>query len=253
MRNACLNRCFAEPARWAESGTLELDPEESRHLARVLHARPGDAVEVFDGLGRHAEGRVLSLGRAVRLQLETPIIDAEEIHQIRLQIGMPREAKLDWLLQKSTELGVTALTLFAADRSVVRLDAHSVATRMDRWTRIVKDAAKQSGRTRLPLLSWAPGLPPLLRDPPDGLECRMVCSLEAAPGSMPRIFEEGLARNCRIWTFFIGPEGDFSPAELEVLRRERVGEISLGPRVLRVETAGIYALSALLYALEKSG
>lgn len=253
MRDGCLSRCFADPARWRGSGEILLDPEESRHLCRVLQARPGDAVEVFDGTGRRATARVESVGAESRLRVDAVTVDPPASRELRLVVGLPRGMKLDWLLQKSVELGLSRLTLFGADRSVARLDDRTAARRAERWARIARDAAKQSGGGRLPVLAWRRSLGAVLDDPPAPAEIRLACSLSAPPGSLPGSFRRGLREGRRTWTFFIGPEGDFSPAERDALRRAGAVEISLGPRILRVETAAVVALSAAWYAFEARG
>jgi 16S rRNA (uracil1498-N3)-methyltransferase len=250
MRNALVSRCYAEPARWGAEGRVELDPEESLHLSRVLHARQDDPVEVFDGCGRSARAILESEGRGIRLRLEDVRFDPEPSGRIRILLGMPREASLDWILQKGTELGVSEMTLFHADRSVVRVAREESERKLARWRKIVRDAAKQCGENRLPGISWFPGLSTAL-PPPGGPEEWLVL-LSLAPEAVPfrSALEAGRKVGARRWTLAIGPEGDFSPCELEILRGACRHEVSLGERVLRVETAALYAISVLRHDLD---
>lgn len=250
MRNALVSRCYAEPALWEAGGRVELDPEESSHLSRVLHARREDPVEVFDGCGRSARAVVESEGRRIRLRVETIRFDPEPRAGVRLLLGMPREASLDWILQKGTELGMSGVRVFHAERSVSRIAREESERKLSRWRRIVRDAAKQCGENRLPDLAWFPGLAEALRPPPGEEEYRILLSL--APKAVPfRVaLEAGCAAGARRWVLCIGPEGDFSPAELGLLRGACRHEASLGERVLRVETAALYAISILRHALD---
>lgn len=236
MRNQMLSGCFAPADQWEQDGFLTLDPEESRHLARVLHAKPDDRVEAFDGEGRRAVCRVIEIGKSVRLRVEDSFLEPEPAHRFRLIVGMPKENKMEWLLQKGTELGMFSITVFQADRSVVRLAPEAAERRRLRWERILRDAAKQSGRSRLPLLDFAPDLHSVLERAVEPSECRLVCSLEAPPGSLRDALREAWAQGARDWAALLGPAGDFSPEEMAALRRAHIREVSLcGGRFEKVD------------------
>jgi 16S rRNA (uracil1498-N3)-methyltransferase len=252
MRNALVSRCYAEPFRWEPDGSVLLDSEESRHLSRVLHGRKEDPVEVFDGSGRSAHALIAAAGRCVRLQTLKIHIEPEPRIYKRILLGMPRESSLDWILQKGTELGLSELAIFCAEHSVVRLDREEAERKRARWIRIVRDAAKQSGGNRLPAIEWFPDLHSALHPPRTADSCRVLFSL--APEAVPfrKALEAGRASDCRKWTLCIGPEGDFSSAEMELLRSASDYEVTLGARILRVETAALYALSVLCHETDAS-
>lgn len=249
MRNALVSRCYAEPSRWGEDGRIELDPEESLHLARVLHARRDDPVEVFDGCGRSARAVLEAEGRRIRLRAEEVRVAPEPAVRIGLLLGLPREASLDWILQKGTELGVSDMALFQAERSVSRIAPDEAERKLSRWARIVRDAAKQCGENRLPRVRWFPGPAEALAATGPG-EFRLLFSLAPAAAPYRSALEAGRTAGERTWRLCIGPEGDFSPEELALLRGACRHEVSLGARVLRVETAALYAVSVLRHEAE---
>lgn len=245
MRNAFLSRCYAEPSQWGPDGLIDLDAEESRHLSRVLHARMGDRVDVFDGQGRRAEASVLKAGPVIRLQTLNVVVDPLPAVHMRLLLGMPREAHLDWILQKGTELGMSELAVFCAEHSIVQLSEAAAEKKRARWSRIVRDAAKQSGWNRFPLITWFPSLEAALKAPKSPEECRILLSLAPSAISFREALNRGRALHKRRWTLCVGPEGDYSPSEMHQLRSVSDYEATLGTCIFRVETAALYALSVL--------
>ena len=214
-----------------------LDPDESHHVARVLRLRRGDAVEAFDGKGGAWDGTIeeasgagvtIAIGRAKDDEVE-PILRVV-VHQ-----AIARPEKLEWVLQKGTELGVAAFRLIATER--VEAPAPS-PSRLTRYARIILEACKQSGRRRLPELTWGAFQAPR----PGGTAILLTPDVAAPPlGSMldaEATPEVHLA---------VGPEGGFSEAELDAARAAGWRLASLGPRVLRTETAGCVAAAIVLH------
>lgn len=261
-------RFFVPPSNWLP-GNLELvlDPSESKHAVTVLRLKPGDTVTVFDGAGRQAAGRLMTAEkREVRLQL-TDVHQADPIaHRLVLAVAIPKGSTMEWIIEKAVELGVSEIIPLLTQRTVVRLDSAEAAERRDKWHRVAIEACKQCGQNWLPRLhppqSMAEALslvpssafrwPLVACLQPDALPLPEAIARpggegsrarESAPGSSP-------ARSSSDALVWIGPEGDFTPDEYSRLRAAGVRPVSLGPIVLRVETAALYTLSVLRFCAE---
>jgi len=246
---------FFVPAAWLERDPVILSGETAHQITHVLRMRRGDECLLLDDTGwayrlvleEFAPGQVT--GRVVeRLQPETEPGVCLWLHQALLT-----ERKMDWVLQKGTELGVAVFAPIATERSVGGHKGGADADKLARWQRIIREAAEQSGRARLPELR-----------PPEPLA--VACARAAQDGALAILatvnpgaysLREALSppgkqppREVRV---FIGPEGGFTSAEVDAARRAGVMPVSLGPRVLRTETAGLAALAAILYACGELG
>ena len=222
----------------APGARVELDPEESHHAARVLRLKAGDALAVFDGKGGEwaasieasSRDRVTVVVGAPRAGLVEPGL------RVVLFQALTRPEKLEWVLQKGTEVGVSAFRLVASDR--VEVPPPSPA-RLHRYARIVMEACKQSGRRRLP--SLAPGA---LDAPPEGVVA-IALALGEGVATLGKVLAAPPAEE--VW-LAVGPEGGFSDPELQALTASGWRLASLGPRVLRTETAGAIAAAIVLHA-----
>ncbi len=218
----------------------QLPPAGAYHVARVLRMREGAPLVVFDGTGGEYRAEIARVeGDAVTVKLgqQTPGT-AESPLRITLVQGVSRSERMDWTLQKATELGVAAIAPVLTARSVVRLDEKQAAKKQDHWRGIVIGACEQCGRTRVPSV----GTPKTLRNylssvKKEGL--RLVLS-PSAPGSLA-----GLASLPTKVELLIGPEGGLDDDELAAARAASFTPVRLGPRVLRTETAAVVALSVL--------
>jgi 16S rRNA (uracil1498-N3)-methyltransferase len=230
-----MHRLFVQPAQLAEAERVRLTPPQARHLETVLRLGPGAPIEVFDGEGRSYEA-VLESGA---LRIVRPLPVASRAADVWIAQALAKADKLDLVVQKATELGATRILPFRAERSVVRVDERRGEARAERWRRIAQEAARQSGRSDVPRVD-APGsladvraaLEPdrrgLLLDP----EERSLRLAQAARGA-PRL--------CLV----VGPEGGLAPAERCALEAAGVVRVSLGPLVLRTETAALAALAVI--------
>ncbi len=223
---------------------VDLTEEESHHVAHVLRLRVGDAVGVFDGEGREWFGTLVAVGGRVTVRLgEERGERVDPTLLVALWQGLCRFERMDWLVQKATELGMASLTPFHAGRSEVgRLSP----SRVERWRRIALEACKQSGRRVLPRIGEAVALPP---PPPEGVEALL---LHPGPGSEPIARRLALRRPEGVW-IAVGPEGGLTTEEADTLAAAGWSPCSLGPRVLRTETAGPVALALALYAWDDLG
>ena len=233
-----LTRCHVElPLRAGEE--IALPEDVATHLLRVLRLQIGDACVLFNGDGHDYDARIVAIGkREARAQVVAARrIDNESPLRITLLQGIARGEKMDWILQKATELGVARIVPVNSERSEVRLDAQRAEKRLAHWRGIVISACEQSGRAVIPdvaapqSLAEAAGLregPGFILDP-------------FAEASMSSLHAAGFS-TCSI---AIGPEGGWSPRDRELLLAAGYAGLRLGPRVLRTETAGIAAISAL--------
>lgn len=213
-----------------ERKSVSLAGAELRHLRTVLRLAPGDRVEVFDGEGRGHLAEIVSLeARAGELRVLEPIgSERESTLALTLAVGLSRGAKLDWVIEKATELGVTTILPFASERSQTR------GERSDRWRRIADAAAAQSGRVRCPEIAPVASFDDMLATAPG--EHRILCWER---GTRP-IADGETRRSVLVAT---GPEGGFSDGEAERAAAAGFVLAGLGPRILRAESAAIAAVA----------
>ncbi len=240
-------RCFVPAEQWARD-PLVLDADETHHLAHVLRAEVGWTVVVFDGAGREAEARILELGRdrAALALLHHRAVPRPAV-ALSLVQALPREQRMDFILQKGTELGVSEIVPVVSDHAVVRLKEGDAAKR-ERWEKIVLNAAKQCGAAWLPTVRPVRPLMDVLKEVPT-CDAMLVCSLEPDARPLRDVIAEVRKIQPRSLAFLVGPEGDFSSRELAVARQAGARPVNLGPAVLRVETAALYVMSVLKYEL----
>lgn len=234
-----LNRVFCDAAL-ASGLELELAPASAYRLARVLRMREGAIIAVFDGKGTEFHARITKLdtNKAVLRLLERISRDSESALDITLVQGISRGERMDWTLQKATELGVTAIVPVLSARSVVRLDEHQASRKQAHWHGIVSAASEQSGRTRIPCLAQPVALLDYLADSAkEGLRALLSPSAQTALA--------GVAGAPGRIELLIGPEGGLSDEEAIVAQEVGFTPVHLGPRVLRTETAAVVALSIL--------
>jgi 16S rRNA (uracil1498-N3)-methyltransferase len=234
-----MNRIFCE-GPLASGAELPLPPAGAYHVARVLRMREGAPLAVFDGSGREFRAEIARVaGDHVTIRLGEPTTGAAESPlRITLLQGVSRSERMDWTLQKATELGVAAIAPVITARSVVRLDEKQAQKKQGHWRGIVIAACEQCGRARVPQV----GAPVALRDYLAGTRkegLRLVLS-PSAPGSLA-----GLASLPNRVELLIGPEGGLDDDELLAAQKVGFTPVRLGPRVLRTETAAVVALTVL--------
>ncbi len=238
-------RCFITPSDWT-SDEIVLSPDESHHLLHVLRARPGQTVEIFNGSGgagsaeiRAVAGKRVTVVVRERRSVPRPAVDLSLIQ------ALPREQKMDLIVQKATELGVTSIVPVLSEHAVVRLEAGQAVEKQERWRRIALNAAKQSGVAWLPEIRAPQPLSDFLAARP-ACDAFLLCSL--AEGVEPaRDVLQRIRATARSVAVAVGPEGDFSEGELAAFCAAGALPVSLGRSVLRAETAALYALSILRY------
>jgi 16S rRNA (uracil1498-N3)-methyltransferase len=214
-----------------------LEGDEARHLTRVLRAKIGDTVSLFDGKGREWPARVASIGRdRVELDTSEPTIDPLSARiPLALAVALPKGDRQKWMVEKLTELGAARLVPLETTRGV----AEATASAQARLERVVIEACKQCGRNTLMEIAAGRPLDRLLAEVPAG-----ACAVIAHPGGRP-LDAATVSSTATEIIALVGPEGGFTDEELCIADRAGVIRISLGPHILRVETAAI-ALAARL-------
>lgn len=227
-------------AELTEGLNLALPDSAATHLLRVLRLGEGDEVLLFNGDGCDYRARIHSVNkRSAEVRIEARIeVDRESPLRVTLAQALARGEKMDWVLQKATELGVSRVAPVVTERTEVKLDAERADRRMQHWRGVVASACEQCGRARLPQIEEPRALGDFLAT--TKAEGHLILALdpdgEHRLASLPA-FEQ--------LTLVIGPEGGLSPRDLAQLRAAGAQGLRLGPRILRTETAGIAALAAL--------
>jgi 16S rRNA (uracil1498-N3)-methyltransferase len=217
-------------------------PETVAHHLHVVRQQPGDEVVLFNGEGGQVRARLHEIGKR-RASAEVVALEAVEVelpYAITLAQGLPEgSSKMDWIVEKAVELGVAAIQPLAAARSVVKLSGERAEKRQAHWEGVIVAASEQSGRNRLAVVAPLQEFGRYIAQPAEGprilLSPRATQSLAAWARATPP---------CPV-TLLIGPEGGFSAAEEDAAIAAGALALSMGPRVLRTETAGLAALATL--------
>jgi 16S rRNA (uracil1498-N3)-methyltransferase len=228
---------------------VDLAKETGAHLAKVLRARSGDELVLFNGDGREFAATIEAVrGSRVAASIGAArSIDRESPCKVTLVQCVPRGDRMDFIVQKATELGVVRIVPVLSQRSVVRLDASQAASKQAHWRAVAVSACEQCGRNRLPQIE-APQ--PLLNylgalAPPGGRSLRLVLEPDGAHPESSAAQPVGEFSTIDGAEIAIGPEGGFAPEELEAFQLCGFSRVGLGPRVLRTETAAIAAVVML--------
>jgi len=221
---------------------FDLPATAARH-AQVLRLQPGDALDLFDGVGGAWTGQVCAMGRqTVQVRAEAPRTPSPRpARAITLAVGMPANERMDWLIEKATELGVSRVVPLLTQRTVVRLSGDRAEKRLAHWRAIAAGACEQSGRDHLPQIDAVQTLAPwLTASGHDGaLDLRLRLSL--APGA--RSWTQVALAPDQALIAALGPEGGWSEDEERALDRAGFAAVSLGSAVLRAETAALTVLA----------
>ncbi len=235
---------FVSPESFRKDKILITGPDV-KHIARVLRMGEGDVIEILDGLGSAARARIDGVAKDAVICSRLEIYKPPGLPPVRVTIlqGLPKGEKMEVIIQKATELGISGIIPVGCRRSVVQLKEGKAESRRERWQRIALEAAKQCRRPDIPVV---------------GVPVDFAGALEAVPGDalllMPweaensRGLREVLSReNNRDVFILIGPEGGFEPGEVDMAVKRGALTVTLGPRILRTETAGPACLAVLMY------
>jgi len=239
-------RFFIPPGNISGSRAL-ITGSDVDHARRVLRLKEGDSIELRDGSGRVFASKIISL-KADSISCEvisSRSARSEPKTKVSLLQSIPKESKMDMIIQKCTELGVSEIIPVQSERSVVRLSEEKKKSRLARWQKIAKEAAEQSGRGIIPRIN-------AILDFNESLKLAGNFDLSVIPWEMEEktTLKKHLNSGVASILIAVGPEGGFSKAEVDKAVEAGFRSVSLGKRILRTETAGIAALAMINYALE---
>jgi 16S rRNA (uracil1498-N3)-methyltransferase len=243
---------FYLPPSPAQPATLVLPEREAHHALQVLRLRPGERVAVLDGAGHEFLCEIERCNRheaALKL-LEKRTTPAPPCRITLLQ-AIPKGKTFEEIIQKATELGAARIVPLLTERVVVRLSGKEAAQKTAKWQGVAIEAIKQCGAAWLPEVT-APITPAEFLARREEVDLSLVGSLQADsrhPRGYFQAFHEEHGRLPRSVGIWIGPEGDFSPGELDAIKAGGAEPITLGPLVLRTDTAATYCLSVVNYEL----
>ncbi len=246
-----MHRCYAPQADLQANGSLSIEGEEARHALKVMRLRVGDECEVFNGSGQAAVGRIAATSGSSSLILENlRLLPAlPPVASITLALAIPKGSNMDLIVQKAVELGVQRIIPLMTERTIVRLDSREAAAKTTKWNRTVLEACKQCGVNDLPVVETPQSYPTFLqRTDLPGL--KLQCAIVPHARPLRELLEAARTTDQRECVILIGPEGDFSPAEYTAAEAAGYQPASLGPIILRVETAVFMAVAAARYALD---
>lgn len=272
-----MHRFYLPPNDWSSA---TLTGAEAHHARSVLRLAADDRAVVFDGHGREATVTIeTSAPDGVRFRIVSETVSAPLRCRIVLAQAIPKGKNMDLIVQKAVEIGAAEIFPLLSARTVVQLDPESAAQKQAKWQQVAIEAAKQCGQNWLPQVHTAltpedffraveagvspadPGASPAAhpagpvtphgerpRRAPLQFDLRLIGSLQPGARHLKELLAEQPARPGSV-LMAIGPEGDFTPAEIALARTHGCAPLTLGPIILRVETAAIYCLSILSYEL----
>lgn len=256
-------RCLIDAVQWS-ADDIELAPDESHHLVRVLRARPGEQVGLFTGQGHSAQATFLSVRQkrallrvlpATRRKTPPPSVAVTLIQAI------PKHALMDGIIQKAVELGAQAIQPLMTERVIIRLSAGdgrsagdgqsagAAKQRRERWQKIALEATRQCGAAWMPAVLPVRSLPEMTAGLA-GFDLCLVASLHADARTFRDVITKARGRVLKSIALVIGPEGDLTETETMALQDAGAHLVSFGNAVLRVETAALYGLSLLHYEMQ---
>ncbi|MFH0948735.1 MAG: 16S rRNA (uracil(1498)-N(3))-methyltransferase [Elusimicrobiota bacterium] len=248
-----MQRFYVPPGRVIDGETIEISGSEAHHIKNVIRKKIGDVVFLFDGQGVEYEAEI---ERLRDLEIRVKIVsktqrDIESKIKINLYQSLPKGRKFDFIVEKTTELGVSKIIPVISERSVIPSEARNLAVKQARWQKIALSAAKQCGRTVIteisPIQTFETAVISISQSQSQSLslipwECEQKTTLKNLLTTY----------HLQLTTFnlFIGPEGGFSNSEIELAKTSGIIPVSLGKRILRTETASLVVISNILYELE---
>jgi 16S rRNA (uracil1498-N3)-methyltransferase len=250
----CLQRYFVTKS--INDQQFIIGGEDRHHIINVMRMQIGDRIICVDSIGKIAECKIAEVTE--QQVVASIILWKEETPELPIQItiasGLPKGDKLEWIIQKGTELGAHKFLPFAAARSVVKWDEKKAAKKVERWQKIAKEAAEQSHRALIPEISNPVNLKALLQES-NQYDYKLVAFEDESRSGETSVFSSTLQKikEGESLLMIFGPEGGLAQEEIKLLKENGFLLCGLGPRILRTETAPLYALAAVSYQFELLG
>ena len=241
-------RFYIPPFAW-NPDRLALDASEAHHAVDVLRMKAGDRATVFNGEGAEAEVELVKVGkqgveiRKLTLQKAAPL-------RCRITLGqaVPKGKNMELIIEKATELGAAGIAPLLSERTVVRGTEDDHVRKQHKWQRVAVEACKQCGQNWLPRVQ-KPLSPKAFFESGQAFDLMLVASLQSDALALKSVLAESAAKKPANVLILVGPEGDFTPAEMSLIKSAGCRPVTLGPIILRTETAALYCLSVLAHEL----
>ncbi|MEI8176951.1 MAG: 16S rRNA (uracil(1498)-N(3))-methyltransferase [Candidatus Omnitrophota bacterium] len=239
-----MSRFYVRPED-VRGDTIVVTGDEAHHIVDVMRMGEGDGVVAFDGTGREYVGIIKKISRGGLEITIANVIDAtiRKGPLVTLVQALPKRAKIEYIIEKATELGVDEIIPLITERTIVKVSIEKRPDKLAHWQSIALSAAKQCGRSTIPRVLPVTVFKDLVMSPGNG-DISMIACLDERTKPLKEIIAGIAAGRVMI---MIGPEGDFTPFEIETALRAGAQAVSLGRLVLRSDTAGLYVLSAISY------
>lgn len=237
---------FFVPAQRLRSRTFELGEKESRHALKVLRLGDGDRIELFDGEGNAFGGRVTGRARGRLLVCVEEALPARDPGvRVTLGISVIKPDRMEWLIEKASELGASGILPVLSQRSVIRISRERWPRKIERWQKIARETCKQCGRSQAPVVGPAQDFRACVQGF-GGFDRVLIPTLAVQGRPLKSVLDA--RRSAKNILALIGPEGDFTPQEAALAVAAGAEPVSLGKLVLRSETAAVYLTAALNFA-----
>jgi 16S rRNA (uracil1498-N3)-methyltransferase len=251
LQDAAMPRFYIAPHAW-NPDKLALDHGETHHALDVLRMKAGDRATLFNGHGAEATVEIASVDKGKIALKRISVSKSEPIGcQIVLGQAIPKGKNMDLIVEKATELGAAGIVPLLSERTVVKCGEGEALAKREKWQRVAIEAAKQCGQNWLPTV-FKPQTPKDFFQSGEKFDLMLIASLQPDSRRVKEVLAEAgviqKKKSARVLVL-VGPEGDFTPAEVNLAKNAGCRPVTLGPIILRSETAAIYCLSVLSHEL----
>lgn len=244
-----MQRYFVNKEQFSDNQVI-ITGDDVHHISKVLRGNIGDKIICANGEGYDVDAEIVSIdSKRVVCRIVNTLVDSREPKiELILAQALPKADKMDLIIQKGTEIGVTTFLPFTSERTIVQLNDKKEQKRVERWEKIAKEAAEQAHRSRVPKILPITTIKELLNNLDTVLP--LIAYEKEDTNSLSKVLTKGLSDKKIL--LIIGPEGGFTEKEIRIAEEKGAIPISLGKRILRTETAGIVGAANIIYQLDES-